>query len=121
MLHFTKGILVQVEKTIPLENIQDVTFIEGPLLRRFNLAILKIETAGQSQGQAHAMELVGIIDAQAYRNAILTRREAARRRSMSVQATASDGIDAAAQLDALRGIQTRLDTIAELLRDRQSP
>jgi len=26
-LRFRKGILVQVEKTIPLENIQDVTFI----------------------------------------------------------------------------------------------
>jgi putative membrane protein len=120
VLHFTKGILFQVEKTIPLENIQDVTFIEGPLLRRFNLSILKIETAGQSQGQAHAMELIGIIDAQAYRNAILTRREAARHRSMSVQTSASDGSEAAAQLDALRGIQSRLDTIAELLRDRPS-
>ena len=34
-LRYRKGILVQVEKTIPLENIQDVTFIEGPILRRF--------------------------------------------------------------------------------------
>jgi membrane protein YdbS with pleckstrin-like domain len=28
-LRFRKGILFQVEKTIPLENIQDVTFIDG--------------------------------------------------------------------------------------------
>lgn len=34
-LRFRKGILFQVEKTIPLENIQDVTFIEGPLLKSF--------------------------------------------------------------------------------------
>lgn len=57
-LNFRKGILFQVEKTIPLENIQDVTFIEGPLLRRFDLSILRIETAGQSPGQAHNMQLV---------------------------------------------------------------
>ena len=50
-LRFRKGILVQVEKTIPLENIQDVTFIEGPLLRRFNLSVLRFETAGQSPNQ----------------------------------------------------------------------
>jgi putative membrane protein len=118
VLHFTKGILVSVEKTIPLENIQDVTFIEGPLLRRFNLAILKIETAGQSQGQAHAMELVGIIDAQDYRQQILARRQAARQRSLAAPEAASAGADATAQLEALRGIQARLDTIVELLRGR---
>jgi len=54
-LKFRKGILFQVEKTIPLENIQDVTFIEGPILKRFNLSILKFETSGQSAGQAHDM------------------------------------------------------------------
>ena len=45
-LRFRKGILFQVEKTIPLENIQDVTFIEGPILKKFHLATLKFETAG---------------------------------------------------------------------------
>ncbi|UUZ51526.1 PH domain-containing protein [Massilia sp. B-10] len=40
-LRYRKGILVQVEKTIPLENIQDVTFIEGPILRHFQLSTLK--------------------------------------------------------------------------------
>src|SRR4029434_8923477 len=74
-LHYRKGILLQVEKTIPLENIQDVTFIEGPILRRFHLSILKFETAGQSSGQAHDMQLVGIIDAAAFRSHILERRE----------------------------------------------
>ncbi|MGH8445541.1 MAG: PH domain-containing protein, partial [Solimonas sp.] len=59
-LRYRKGILFQVEKTIPLENIQDVTFVEGPILKRFDLAILKFETAGQSQGQANDMRLIGI-------------------------------------------------------------
>jgi membrane protein YdbS with pleckstrin-like domain len=82
-LRFRKGILFQVEKTIPLENIQDVTFIEGPLLRQFQLSVLKFETAGQSQGQANAMRLIGIIDAHEFRTRILARREArtARRRA----------------------------------------
>ncbi|GAB3955302.1 hypothetical protein GCM10028805_42520 [Spirosoma harenae] len=74
-LRFQKGILVHVEKTIPLENIQDVTFVAGPLLRYFDLCILKFETAGQSPNQAHNMELIGIIDAQTFRTQILEQRQ----------------------------------------------
>jgi putative membrane protein len=74
-LRFRKGILVEVEKTIPLENIQDVTFVAGPLLRYFDLCILKFETAGQSPNQAHHMELIGIIDAQTFRSRILNQRQ----------------------------------------------
>lgn len=113
-LNFRKGILFQVEKTIPLENIQDVTFIEGPLLRRFDLSILRIETAGQSPGQAHNMQLVGIVDAHRVRDEILRRREALRRPSAGSGETNGEG-----QLQALNAIRERLDEIASLLRDRQ--
>ncbi|WP_420150091.1 PH domain-containing protein [Spirosoma sp.] len=74
-LHFRKGILVEVEKTIPLENIQDVTFVAGPVLRYFDLCILKFETAGQNSKQANDMELIGIIDAQTFRTQILEQRQ----------------------------------------------
>ncbi len=74
-IRFKKGILVQVEKTIPLENIQDVTFVEGPILRYFHLCILKFETAGQSAGQAHDMQLVGIVEAPGFRDRILQQRD----------------------------------------------
>ena len=56
-LRFKKGIIVQFEKTIPLENIQDISFIEGPLLRHFNLAVLRVETAGGSAHQMNQMWL----------------------------------------------------------------
>ena len=54
-LRFRKGIIFTVEKTIPLENIQDVTFIEGPLLRHFHLATLKLETAGHRAPRARVL------------------------------------------------------------------
>jgi putative membrane protein len=117
-LKFRKGILFQVEKTIPLENIQDVTFIEGPILKRFHLSILKFETSGQSAGQAHDMQLVGIVDAHHFRQEILDRRRALRARGSDHQITAVSTGDS--QLEVLRGIQTRLDEIAQLLKDRQS-
>jgi membrane protein YdbS with pleckstrin-like domain len=110
VLSFRKGILFQVEKTIPLENIQDVTFIEGPLLRQFNLSLLRIETAGQSPNQAHTMQLVGIVDAHALRAEILRRRERLR-----VQpAPTRDGDNRQTQL--LEEIRDRLEEISGLMR-----
>jgi putative membrane protein len=116
-LRFRKGILFQVEKTIPLENIQDVTFIEGPLLRHFHLSTLKFETAGHSAGQANDMHLTGIIDAHEFRNRIIEAREAlrAQRSGHAVAGTATGAVPP----ETLERIATRLDEIAALLRDRQ--
>jgi membrane protein YdbS with pleckstrin-like domain len=114
-LRFRKGIIFQIEKTIPLENIQDVTFMEGPLLRRFNLATLKFETAGQTAGQAHHMTLIGIVDAHEFRDEILRRRQVLRARSHAPPAAAESP---EAHTALLRGISSRLDEIAALLRER---
>jgi putative membrane protein len=79
-LHFKQGIFVQIEKTIPLDNIQDLTFVEGPILRAFNLCMLKIETAGKGDangfsGFGNEMSLIGIIDAQEFRANVLAQRQ----------------------------------------------
>jgi len=74
-LEFKKGVLFKVEKTIPLENIQDLTFIENPLLKYLDLRILKIETAGQSNPKGSDMKLIGIVDAQNFKEQVLDQRE----------------------------------------------
>ncbi|RLD29776.1 MAG: PH domain-containing protein [Bacteroidetes bacterium] len=74
-LEFKKGVLFKVEKTIPLENIQDLTFIENPLLKYLDLRILKIETAGHSNPQGSDMKLVGIIGASDFKKKVLHQRE----------------------------------------------
>ncbi len=113
-LRFKKGIFVTVEKTIPLENIQDVTFIEGPILRHFHLSTLKFETAGSGAGQAHDMHLTGIIDAHEFRNRILAARDALKRSQRETPvATGAD-----AQLVALQSIDRRLAEIAEMMKQR---
>lgn len=124
-LRFRKGILFQVEKNIPLENIQDVTFVEGPVLRRFNLSTIKFETAGHSAGQAHDMQLTGIIDAQDFRNRILAAREALRaHRAGDASAAphrdaAEAGLQSQEQLRLLRAMSERLDEIAAVLKERR--
>ena len=74
-LNFKKGVLFRVEKTIPLENIQDLTFIENPILNALELRILKIETAGHSNPQGSDMKLVGIVDAADFKDKVLLQRE----------------------------------------------
>ncbi len=114
-LRFRKGILFQVEKTIPLENIQDVTFIEGPLLKRFNLSVLKLETAGQSQGNAHDMRLIGIIGAHDFRGMILGARE-----SLKNLAHAGESASVTSeQTELLRTISSRLAEILDEM--KQNP
>ena len=74
-LQFRKGVLFKVEKTIPLENIQDLTFIQNPLLNAFGLKILKIETAGSSNQHGADMKLIGIVDANEFKQKVMHQRE----------------------------------------------
>jgi membrane protein YdbS with pleckstrin-like domain len=115
-LRYRKGILVTTEKTIPLENIQDVTFVEGPLLRRFHLSTLKFETAGHSVGQASDMHLTGIIDAQAFRARIMVAREALRHPPAAAPTLAPPADER--QLEVLRAIDARLGRIEALMQQQ---
>jgi putative membrane protein len=113
-LRFKKGILFQVEKTIPLDNITDLTFKTGPLLRMFGLSTLQIETAGQSSGEGSNMTLMGIVDAEDFRNAVLEQRDKLTDRTASDSGTPSDGTPSDFQqevLHILREINAKLDGI----------
>ncbi|SFD90298.1 PH domain-containing protein [Spirosoma endophyticum] len=112
-LHFRKGILVEVEKTIPLENIQDVTFVAGPVLRYFDLCILKFETAGQNSKQANDMELIGIVDAQTFRTQILDQRQ-------KLMATRTHQSSVPTDQNLLTEIRDTLRDIRQLLQDNRN-
>ncbi len=75
-LYFSKGIILHIEKTIPLENIQDVSFFGGPVLRALGLTFIKVETAG-SGGSHHSnmMSIPGVEDAEEFKDLILLQRE----------------------------------------------
>ena len=75
-LELRKGVFTRNESTIPLNRITDLKLHQGPLMRRFGLHGLKVETAGQSGQQASSEgNLLGVVDAVAFRNAILRQRQ----------------------------------------------
>jgi putative membrane protein len=73
-LKVKKGVLVRVEKTIPLEKITDMALVQGPIMRAMDIERLSVETAGQS-GAGALVSLTGIVKAQAFREAVLRQRE----------------------------------------------
>jgi len=74
-LEYKKGVLFKVEKTIPLENIQDLTFLENPLLKLLDLRILKIETASAAKPTGNSdMKLIGIVGMQEFKKKVLDQR-----------------------------------------------
>ena len=77
-LEVRKGVFTRSESTIPLNRMTDLRLYQGPLMRRFGLHGLKVETAGQSgQNASSEGNLLGVVDAEAFRNAILRQRQVA--------------------------------------------
>lgn len=75
-LRFSKGLVFHIEKTIPLENIQDLSFYGGPVLRWLGLTLIRIETAGGGGKHDNSMMTIpGVEDAENFKLAILNQRE----------------------------------------------
>ena len=71
-----KGVLTKVESTIPLTKITDLQMHQGPIMRLFGLKAFRVETAGQSSATGgHLVDMVGIVDADDFRAAVLAQRE----------------------------------------------
>jgi len=109
-LKVKKGILVRVEKTIPLEKITDMGMIQGPIMRKFGLHTLTVETAGQS-GPGSLVALTGIVGAKEFRETVLAQRDMASGSSSesSSQATAGPGSETNDLLIEIRDSLLRLE------------
>lgn len=75
-LQVYRGIFVRVEKTVPLDKITDLGYVQGPLMRYFGVAKLSIETAGQSTATGNSLiKLTGIVGARSFRDEVLRQRD----------------------------------------------
>ncbi|TWU57727.1 PH domain-containing protein [Rubripirellula reticaptiva] len=118
-LKVKKGILVRVEKTIPLEKITDMGMVQGPIMRLFDLHTLTVETAGQS-GQGSLVSLTGIVDAKQFREAVLNQRDTVSSRSSrpALEAVSQDPSDANSLLAEIRDSLLRIESTLQQKHDR---
>ena len=105
-----KGVFFRKESTIPLNRITDVRLHDGPIMRRYGLRGLKVETAGQAgQNAGSEGDLVGIIDAPAMRDAILRQRQIVLSGEEAPAPAASAPAGDASLLAEIRDILTRIE------------
>lgn len=105
-----RGILFTVEKSIPLEKITDVAMMQGPLMRMLGLHRLTFETAGQS-GNGALVSLVGIVEAAAFREAILRQKDQLQDgQSIKTEATGATS-EMAELIQSVRNIEALLTEI----------
>lgn len=119
-LEIRRGYLFRMEKNVPLDRIQDLTMTEGPLLRWLGIARLHVETAGQNVGGGGGAHLVGVVDAPAFRDAVLDQRDAiagstgdgvtSTRRDLGAQGSESASL--AELLESVRRIEKSVERIA---------
>ena len=93
-----------------------MTFIDNPVLRWFDLRILKVETAGNSAAQGADMKLIGIMDAAGFKGRSWLRGtefQNARHQGVAVATPAGDDV-----VTALRDIHASLEGLRQELRER---
>ena len=112
-LEISRGVYFRSDSTIPLDRITDVRLHDDPLMRMYGLQGLKVETAGQSGTTGSEGNLVGVVDAPAFRDAVLRQREMLQDGGGSAQAaSASSSIGSDNELlveirDLLRSIDSK--------------
>ncbi|WP_394224517.1 PH domain-containing protein [Alteromonas gracilis] len=108
-----RGVFNKEEKSIPLEKITDVAMVQGPLMRVFNLYRLSFETAGQS-AQGALVSLIGINDADTFRETILTQKNKLLTESNAVPEQKRDeNSDMRALIESVKRIELLLEKALE--------
>ena len=116
-LNISRGVVFRMEKNVPLDKIQDLTMKEGPLLRWLGLSMIHIETAGQNVGGTGGAHLVGVVDAPAFRDAVLEQRdrwvEAGRPTAALAEPSVAPDASDASTLREIRDSLRRIEGILE--------
>lgn len=74
-LEVQKGVFFRSEATIPLNRITDLRLHDGPIMRYYKLRGMRVETAGMSGSTGSEGDLVGVVNASEFRDAVLSQRQ----------------------------------------------
>jgi putative membrane protein len=113
-LEIKTGVFFRKESTIPLNRVTDLRLHDGPVMRHYGLRGLKVETAGSS-GQSSGSEgnLIGVVDAEDFRNAVLAQRQSvvdAESGRAATPAARAEEASASAVLVEIRDILARMES-----------
>ena len=109
-LEIRKGVFFRSESTIPLNRITDLRMHDGPLMRHYSLRGMRVETAGQSGATGSEGTLLGVIDADDFRDAVLRQRQKVLDEEQASDSPAPAGGDVADILIEIRDILARIES-----------
>ena len=109
-LELRKGVFSRSESTIPLNRITDLRMHDGPVMRHYGLRGVKVETAGQSGATGSEGDLVGLMDAEAFRDAVLLQRQRVLGAEEGAQPAAPAADSATELLTEIRDILKRMES-----------
>ena len=84
-----RGVIFQSQTQFSLDRVTDVSVAQGPLMRRYGVYGVTVETAGQTVAQGTAA-MVGVVDPYDFRDAVMHNAEIYKR-SQSVSTPGSSG------------------------------
>lgn len=113
-----KGLINRVESTVPLEKITDLQLYQGPIMRLLDLKGFRVETAGQSSGAgSYLVNMIGIIDTEGFREAVLEQRDRIAHAGSPAPATPRP-VEGDELVNLTREIRDALQRIESRLEDR---
>lgn len=114
-----QGIVFRRRTNIPYDRITDVSVEQGPLMRRFGIHKVTMETAGQTQMEGTA-SMYGVVDPEAFREKVLDNVESMRMGAAGPMAMAGAGAgEMAAGSGDVVGLLTEIrDTIQRIEESR---
>ena len=108
-LQVARGVFIRREQSIPLEKVTDLALVQGPVMRRMEIKGLRVETAGQTGGGGALVQLVGIVDADGFRDLALDQRDKVTDEKSGAQGGGEEGPDVLVEIrDALLRIERGL-------------
>lgn len=84
-VEINRGVVFRSQTILPLDRITDVSINQGPLMRRYGIYGITVETAGQTQTQG-AANMVGVMNPYAFRDAVMKNVELSKTASGSAEA-----------------------------------
>ena len=92
------GVLVRMEKTIPLDKVTDLGLTQGPIMRSLGIERVTVETAGSSTPGALA-SIIGIVGGRDFRDAVMRQKETFDARGPSVSKSTASSLPSSSSID----------------------
>ncbi|TVQ51863.1 MAG: PH domain-containing protein [Phycisphaerales bacterium] len=115
-----RGIWIREEKTIPLEKVTDLALGDGPIMRKFGLKSMRVETAGQTGGMEGLVKVIGIVNCPDFRDLALLQRDRISDQDDTVSKKASRSSSDASEAQTLTDIRDTLHRIEKLLQQQKT-